>query len=130
VTVIVILGILAVVVVWQFLDPGKEARTATLASVAGTLRSAHARVYARAEEAGKLDKADTITIDGATIKLKNGYPATMDDLLLVANIELGEDLERRNAAIFFKNKIDKITGGSMCFVSYSSGAFSMNTMGC
>lgn len=73
VMVIVILGILSAFTIPRFADLGREAREATLAGIAGAMKSAAAVAHADQLVKG-MPLGDTVTLDGADITMVNGYP--------------------------------------------------------
>ncbi|MEK9713145.1 MAG: type II secretion system protein [Thalassolituus sp.] len=71
--VIVILGVLSAFALPRFADFGQDARVASLQALAGALRAAanisHAQQLADGATAGT-----SVTLEGATITMVNGYP--------------------------------------------------------
>ena len=86
--VIVILGILAAFALPRFADLGGQARAATIEGAAAAIRSGSA--IARAQWLAEGNAASTsITMEGATINLINGYPqADTDGILLAAGVSI------------------------------------------
>jgi len=126
VVVITILGILAAFAVPRFASLEVEARTAATSSLQGSVRSgaalAHALWLAQGQPA-------TVSMEGATITLVNGYPnlATIDDTLA----DLSGFTYDATTGVFAK------TGASeTCSVTYAEAAsgaapgIAMNTSGC
>ncbi len=73
VIVIVILGILAATALPRFVDLSTDARLAALGGLAGGLRSSAA--IARATQLARgLSSNGSVTVDGLTISMKDGYP--------------------------------------------------------
>jgi len=91
VMVIVILGILSAFAIPRFADLGKEAREASLAGVAGAIKSAAAIAHAeQLVNSGTL--GDSVTLDGAKISMVNGYPtATIEGVGVAAGIDQNKD---------------------------------------
>lgn len=83
VVVIVILGILAATALPKFVDLGSDARKATLKGLQGAVMAAANMAYARAAIDGQLGATGTTTINGTSVSLKYGYPAStaIDGLL-------------------------------------------------
>ena len=81
VVVIVILGILAAFAYPRFASMDAEARKAAVEALGGSIRDATARARAQALARGG---PATITMEGQTITMLNGYPdeASIDDTLL------------------------------------------------
>ena len=73
VIVIVILGILAAAALPRFTDLSTDARTATLNGLMGSIRSAAA--ISHATELAKGVSGATITLEGNTVTIQNGYPS-------------------------------------------------------
>jgi MSHA pilin protein MshA len=71
--VIVILGILAAFIIPKFGAIATEARTASLEGMMGNLRSAASMAHAQ-QVALSLAAAGSVTMDGATVTMTNGYP--------------------------------------------------------
>ena len=71
--VIVILGILSAFIIPKFGSIATEARTAALDGMVGNLRSAAALAHAQ-QVAQKLAEDSSVTMDGATVTMTNGYP--------------------------------------------------------
>lgn len=82
VLVIVILGILAAAALPRFSDLSTQARVAALSGLAGSIRSAASIARATQLARGVASNA-TMTVEGASVTLSNGYPttATIDDML-------------------------------------------------
>jgi len=81
VVVIVILGILAVTAAPKFIDLTSDAKASTIEAVKGSLNSAADLAHAKSLVNGTLN--DDLSIAGATISFKNGYPtaASINDLM-------------------------------------------------
>lgn len=75
VVVITILGILAAFAVPRFLSLDSRARGSAVQGLAGSLRSAAALAHSLAVVSGQAGATGTITMEGNTINLVNGYPA-------------------------------------------------------
>lgn len=80
VVVIAIIGILAAFAVPRFVALESEARTATVQALAGSVRSAAALAHSTSVVQGA---PATISMEGQTINMTNGYPdiADVDDTL-------------------------------------------------
>lgn len=73
VMVIVILGILSAFALPRFADFGQDAREASLAGLAGSMKSAAAIAHAeQLVSSGAL--GDSVSLEGQTITMVNGYP--------------------------------------------------------
>ncbi len=77
VVVIVILGILAAVAVPKFVDMQVDARTSAINGMLGAVQSASAIAHAQALVKGQTGATGAITMEGTTIDLVNGYPASV-----------------------------------------------------
>lgn len=78
VVVIVILGILAVTAIPRFTDMTTDARKAAVSGVYGAVQSAAAIAHAQALVKTQTDATGSIVMEGQTINLVYGYPATAD----------------------------------------------------
>ena len=77
--VIVILGILAAVALPKFADIGSDARTSTLNGALGAVKAAAAIVHSKSLIDGTEKSASaTAALEGATVDLVYGYPASAD----------------------------------------------------
>lgn len=113
VLVIVILGILAAVAVPRFSDLSTEARIATLDGLAGSVRSA-ATIARATQLAQGLASSTSVTIEGQTISMSNGYPTAP----AINNAVSGAD----SGFTFSNGKWDK-TGAptpASCSVTYTN----------
>ena len=75
VVVIVILGILAAVALPRFVGLQGDARHAKGQAVLGTVKAASALARAAALVKGQTGATGTVTMEGASVALVNGYPA-------------------------------------------------------
>lgn len=91
VMVIVILGILSAFTIPRFADLGREAREASLAGIAGTMKSAAAVTHAEQLVKG-MPLGDTVELDGADITMVNGYP-TADSAGIVLAADITENAD-------------------------------------
>lgn len=74
VVVIVILGILAAFAIPRFANIAKDARVSALNGLAGSLRSTSALIHGMALAQNQGGATGTVTLEGLTINLINGYP--------------------------------------------------------
>lgn len=83
VLVIVIIGILAAFALPRFTDLSSDARRAALQGLAGGVRAGAALAHAQQLATGA-GSAATLTIEGQSITLVNGYPnlANIDDMMV------------------------------------------------
>jgi MSHA pilin protein MshA len=90
VVVIVILGILAAFALPRFMNLEVQARTASIRSLEGSLRSASAMAHAQLMASGGGSNA-TIVIDGQNVTFLNGYPnaATVANTLQAGTVTPG-----------------------------------------
>jgi len=130
VMVIVILGILAAFALPRFADLGNEARAASLQGAFGAIKSASSIAHAEALVANPSQTGATgsVTLEGVTINLVNGYPDVNDttegtqDILAAAQIS-GDDFVITNstttAAIIQANGA---TTAAKCQITYTEAA--------
>ena len=79
IVVIVILGILAATALPKFVDLSSDARKSVLQGIQGAAASAANMAYGKAAAAGSaLSGPGTVSINGSTVNLSNGYPTTAD----------------------------------------------------
>ena len=76
VVVIVILGILAAVAVPKFINMQQDARVSAIQGVDGAVRSASSIAHALALVKGQTGATGSVTIEGTTLDLIYGYPAS------------------------------------------------------
>jgi MSHA pilin protein MshA len=74
VVVIVILGILAATAIPRFTDMSRDARIAAVNGMLGAVRSAASIAHAQALAQGEAGATGTITMEGQSVALANGYP--------------------------------------------------------
>lgn len=88
IVVIVILGILAATAMPKFADLSKDARTSSARGVAGAMSSAASMAHAAQLAAGAASNG-SVTLEGATISLSNGYPsgATTGGITAIINLD-------------------------------------------
>lgn len=82
VMVIVILGILAVNAIPKFINMKSDAQDAVLSTMAATVLTAANMAHLKQQTAG-LGPNDSITIDGVTVQMSDGYPTEVSIGLLV-----------------------------------------------
>ncbi|NTS76280.1 prepilin-type N-terminal cleavage/methylation domain-containing protein [Catenovulum sp. SM1970] len=75
VSVIVIIGIVAVTTAPKFVDIADDAKVTSLEAVAASMKSGLTLIYAKAQINGQNTGSGSIEINGETITLYNGYPA-------------------------------------------------------
>ena len=76
VMIIVILGILAAIAIPRYTSLQVDARRATLNGLYGSVRSASAIVHARALVTGATTATGTVAVEGASVAVVYGYPAS------------------------------------------------------
>jgi len=84
VVVIVILGILAAVAVPKFVNLQADARLSVIRGVQGAIQSASTLVHAQA--LAQNITTGSITVEGATINVTNGYPDA-DSIIAMINLQ-------------------------------------------
>lgn len=123
VIVIVILGILAATALPRFVDLSTDARVAALNGLGGSVRSA--AMIARATQLAKgLGSSTSITLEGNTVAMTNGYPTA-------SNISLAlTDFSGFTTTMFTSSVEFRLGGRSDCKVSYleagAGGSFTVS----
>jgi len=128
VMVIVILGILSAFALPRFADLGADAREAAIKAAAGAIKSASAIAHADALVNNQTGATGSISLEGTTINLINGYPAVDDttegtnDILTAAQIS-GDDftITASTATAAIVQAIGAATPAG-CQVSYTEAA--------
>jgi MSHA pilin protein MshA len=115
IVVIVILGILAATALPKFVDLQSDARLAKLQGALGSTKSAAALAHA-AQLAQSLNPNSSVTMEGATVTMVNGYP-TADANGIVQAAQLATD---------FNTSGGGSTGGSSLQVNVDSNHTSCN----
>ncbi len=123
VTVIVILGILAVVAAPKFIDVTTEARIASLKAVQGSLSSARDLARAKILIAGKALGEQTVVINGQNINFLNGYP-TADSINLLMEIDanatgIDADFQLINGSTTTSYQITSAEDPTLCRAVYT-----------
>lgn len=123
--VIVILGILAAFAVPRFVDLTGEARAAAVQGVGGSVQSAAALTHAQALVQNVTN--GTISVEGTSVTMVNGYPADTDDGIVAALQSLdGYDLAGNGSAGTLTITPSGITAGNSCEVTYTAPASAGN----
>jgi MSHA pilin protein MshA len=94
VVVIVILGILAATALPKFVDLSGDARRSVIKGVSGSMASANAMIYAKAQAAGTLGTTATpvnVTISGTPVSVANGFAANATELAKVMDLNPSSD---------------------------------------
>ena len=104
VMVIVILGVLSAVALPKFVDLGKDARTAAIKAVEGSMRSANAIVYAKAAVANQMGAIGTVTISGTAVATVYGF--AKDGAELKNAMDLGTDFTASTTDILHAGATD------------------------
>ena len=86
VVVIVILGILAATALPKFVDLGKDARTAAMKAVEGSMRATNAMIYAKAAVGNAMASTGSVTVNGATISTVFGFAALVSNIVQAMDI--------------------------------------------
>jgi MSHA pilin protein MshA len=110
VVVIVILGILAAFAVPRFMGLEGQARAASVQALGGSVRSAS--TLARSVWLANGATGSTISVEGTTINITNGYPDT-DSIANLLQDTTGFDTS--TAGVFVRNGA---TDGATCRVTY------------
>ncbi|CAL62099.1 putative mannose-sensitive hemagglutinin a MshA-like [Herminiimonas arsenicoxydans] len=119
VVVIVILGILAVTAIPRFTDMSKDARIAAVNGMLGAVQSASTIAHAQALVSGQNGATGSITMEGTTVGLVNGYPSTATGILAAMATSTGFDT---STAGTFALKNSSGTAIANCNVTYAQPA--------
>jgi MSHA pilin protein MshA len=132
VAVIVLLGILAVTALPRFVDLNRDARIAVLEGVAASMQGAGTQIYSKSLIAGvEGQAASTVTSNGATVDVANGYPAAqataagnediVDQLQLSAEL-VSEDDGAATTIVYVGYDFDEDAAvfDDQCYVSYTN----------
>jgi MSHA pilin protein MshA len=123
VTVIIILGILAAFAVPRFVNLSNEARAAAIDGLGGSVKSAMSLAHAKYIVEGT--EPSSISMEGATVTLSNGYPAASAAGIGEA-LNGADDFKHKNGTFWLKKG-----GGSApddCKVVYANGGSSTPTV--
>jgi MSHA pilin protein MshA len=128
--VIVILGILAAFALPKFADLSGDAKAATINGATGSMRSASA--IAHSAYLAKGTNPATVTLEGVTITMTNGYPA-IADMLVAAQISSNDYVTTTAGVVAAKGTL--ATGA--CKVTYTAAtsagvppSFTVDVSGC
>lgn len=124
VMVIVILGILAAVALPRFYDLQKDARVSKAQAIMGSVRSAAAIAHSAALVNSQTAVTGTVTMEGANVTLRYGYPnGQATGLLAAANISAANDgvtiAGGGNSANNVIIRINGATTANQCQVTYT-----------
>lgn len=123
------MGILAVVAIPRYLDMQKEARAAKIEAIYGDVQTASKMAHAAVMVRGNVA---SITMEGVTVNLVNGYPAaSASGIVAAANLDETKDnitITHVAAApsytqITIPGALGNVSGGALtCQVSYYEAA--------
>ena len=116
IVVIVILGILAATALPKFVDLQSDARLAKMQGALGSVKSAAALAHA-AQLAQSLNAASSVTMEGTTITMANGYP-DVNGIWLAAN--LGSDYVSSTSGSTVTVKPDNDSSHASCTFDYTN----------
>jgi len=127
VMVIVILGILAAVALPRFYDLQRDARVSKTQAIMGSVRSASAIAHSAAIVNTQTAATGTVTMEGAAITLRFGYPtANAAGIIAAANISTANDGVTTVGGGAGNNtinvRINGATTAAQCQVSYTAAA--------
>ena len=123
VVVIVILGILAAVALPRFVGLQGDARYAKGQTVLGAVQSASAMARATALVRSQIGATGSITMEGATVSLVNGYPAgSATGIALAANLPQVDGITVTHASGVTTIQINGATTPSSCQITYTQSA--------
>lgn len=119
VVVIVILGILAATALPKFVDLSGDARKSVIKGVAGSMASANAMIYAKAQAAGTPGTTATpvdVSVAGATVSVANGFAADGSELAKVMDLNPAADFTVAAGSI----RLAKAPTPANCTVAYTA----------
>ena len=128
ITVIVLVGVLAAIILPRYSDFNDDSKVSTLNATAGAMESALALVHSQALLQGQTTGNGSVVINGVTIPLFNGYPAVdgsssfvdinnqVQAWLDISSVDRNTARNDRNAAIFFT---DKASAFNQIFIFFS-----------
>ena len=123
VVVIVILGILAAVALPRFVGLQGDARYAKGQAVLGAVQSASAMARATALVRSQIGATGSITMEGATVALVNGYPAgSATGITVAANLAQVDGITVTHASGVTTIQINGATTPSSCQITYTQSA--------
>jgi MSHA pilin protein MshA len=130
--VIVILGILAAVALPRFYDMQTDAREAKADAIFGAVRSASAIAHSAALVSNATGATGSVSMEGQTVNLVNGYPDVHDTAGSVASsgIIVAANLNETNDALDFAQTsasvltitIDNARTAANCRITYTEAA--------
>ena len=119
VVVIVILGILGAIALPKFVDMGGDARASVMKGLAGSMSSANAMIYAKAQVAGTLGTTVVpvnVTVAGQTVSVANGFAKDVTELAKVMDLQPAADFTVATGNI----KHAKATTPANCVITYTA----------
>ena len=115
IVVIVILGILAATALPKFANLGGDARAASLKAAKGAIASASSLAHGQALVANLT--SGTISMEGVTVTLKNGYPNS-DTIVAAAGLQAVDyDIATTDTTVTLSPQ--KVTNKNTCRVVYT-----------
>ncbi len=122
IVVIVILGILAATALPRFAGLEKDARFAAAKGVLGSVQSGSALAHAAFLTAGS-GAATTVTMEGQTVNLTNGYPAaTAAGIGMAAGLVTGQGYTINYAVTPITITPDGVTTAANCQVQFTAAS--------
>lgn len=100
VMVIVILGILAATALPKFVDLGKDARTAAMKGVEGSMRAANSMIYAKAAVGNQMGTTGTVSVSGVNVTTAFGFASSVTELVKVMDLSADFDSTTTANVIF------------------------------
>ena len=122
IVVIVILGILAATAIPRFADLSVDARVASGSGIEGALRSAAAIAHAQALVSGQTGATGTITMEGQTVNLVEGYPDDNDANGILAAVQINGSGVSCTVGAPVTCVIDGVTGCEVTYTAATSAA--------
>ena len=120
VVVIVILGILAATALPKFVDLSTDARKSVIKGVSGSMASANAMIYAKAQAAGTLGTSGTpatVTVSGASVSVEYGFANSASELAKVMDLTPPADFDSATAPA--EIRMAKAATPASCKVAYT-----------
>ena len=120
VVVIVILGILAATALPKFVDLSTDARKSVIKGVSGSMASANAMIYAKAQAAGTLGASGspaTVTVSGASVSVEYGFANSAAEVAKVMDLTPPADFDSATAPA--EIRMAKAPTPASCKVAYT-----------
>lgn len=120
IVVIVILGILAATALPKFIDMGGDARKSVIKGVMGSMSSANAMIYAKAQVAatpGNATTAATVTVGSASVSVEYGFANSAAEIAKVMDLNPASDFDTTTSTS--EIRLAKALTPASCKVAYT-----------